>query len=262
MFSTVQSIAREAGELAVEHFDKLADIAVEAKGHLDLVTEADRQVENLISRRLQETFPEDGVFGEEGVATESRSGRIWVIDPIDGTFNFLRGSDDWAISIGLYESRHPSFGVIYAPARDEFLVGGRGMPATLNGKPLARRSGLDPSRAVCSVGFHPSVPIGDQLDALRFIMDEAAMTFRCTGSAITAMIDVAKGEVDGYYGMGISTWDLMAVVPILETIGMTTTLDWASIGLAQKLRFVCGTPDFIELFASEFRPGQSSLMAS
>lgn len=248
MRAEVEAIAREAGDLALRYFAGKTDLLVETKGHLDLVSEADRQVERLISQRLQDAFPQDGVFGEEGVVTQSRSGRIWVIDPIDGTFNFLRGSRDWAVSIGLYEQGRPCFGVVYAPSRNEFLVGARGMRATLNERPLAKRSGLDRSQAVCSIGFHPSVPTAAQLEALRFIMDEAGMTFRCTGSAITALVDVAKGEVDGYYGLGISTWDLMAVLPMLESIGITTTLDWTSITLTQKLDFVCGTPEFLKLF--------------
>lgn len=255
MFEDVQQIAREAGALAVGYFNRVAHIAVDSKGHLDMVTEADRQVESFIGKRLRELYPEDGVFGEEGAAHASKSGRTWVVDPIDGTFNFLRGGDRWAISIGLYEDRQPRFGVVYAPIRDQFLVGGGGRESTLNGALLAKRSGLDRSIGACAIGFHPTIPLDDQLSALRFIMSDAGMTFRNTGSAIADLIDVANGVVDGYVGMGISTWDLMAIVPILEQIGITTTLDWKSIELAQKLRFVCGTPEFLDVFSH--RPAEA-----
>ncbi len=250
MFDDVQTIAREAGALSLDYFSRLANIAVEAKGHLDLVTEADREVESLIVRRLQEVYPQDGIFGEEGAASISRSGRSWVVDPIDGTFNFLRGGDRWAISIGLYEGRQPRFGVIYAPMRDQFLVGGESILPTLNGKPIAKRTGLDRSRAACSVGLHPSIPVGDQLAAIRFIIEDAKMTFRNTGCATSDLIDVATGEVDGYFGLGISTWDLMAILPILDQIDVKTTLDWNAIELPDKLQFACGTPDFLRVFAS------------
>ena len=255
MFDDVQRIAREAGSLAADYFTKLGNVAVESKGHLDLVTEADRQVERLIGERLEEAFPDDGIFGEEGAARQTSSGRIWVVDPIDGTFNYLRGSDQWAVSIGLYEAGQPRFGVVYAPLRDEFLVGGEGFAPTLNGNPLAARSGFDRSRAVCDIGFHPSIPAEEQLGAFRFVIDEAGMTFRCTGSAITALIDVGRGQVDGYFGLGISTWDLMAMLPILKHIGITSTLDWNSIKLQDKLRFVCGTPEFIDVFSSHCPAG-------
>lgn len=249
MYDEVQKIVLEAGALATGYFSRLATIGVESKGHLDLVTEADKAVEALIVRRLQEGFPDDGIYGEEGTAKPSVSGRTWVIDPIDGTFNFLRGGDRWAISIGLHEDRRPAFGVLYAPIRDQLLAGGSGMPSTLNGKTLSCRNGLDRDRAACAVGLHPSIAVDDQLAAIRFILDEARMTFRNSGCAVTDLIDVALGEVDGYLGLGISTWDLMAILPILEQVGVATTIDWDSVDLPQKLRFACGTPEFLQVFA-------------
>ena len=236
--------------MAARYFDRLTSLAVESKSHLDLVSEADRAVERLVSDRLRAVFPDDGVFGEEGVSQPSRSGRAWIIDPIDGTFNFLKGSDHWAVSIGLREGRQPQFGIVFAPKLDRLLVGGRGRGATLNGRPLPRRIGLDRAKAACGIGFHPSVPVSEQTDALRFILEDARMTFRNSGSAVTGLIDVATGAVDGYFGLGISTWDLMAMVPILDELGVRTTIEWASVALDQKLRFACGTPEFLEVFAS------------
>ena len=135
------------------------------------------------------------------------------LDPIDGTFNFVRGGDQWAISIGLYENGHPTFGVIFAPLRSQMLVGGIGLPSTLNGKRLAQRGGLDRSRASCGVGFHPVIPVDLRLETLRFVLQEAGMSFRCCGSATVSLIEVALGQVDGYLGIGESSWDLMAALP-------------------------------------------------
>lgn len=249
MYVALEPIMREAGTLAAEYFDRLSALTVESKGHLDLVSEADRAVEKLIGERLRAAFPGDGIFGEEGVAEPSRTGRAWIVDPIDGTFNFLRGSDHWAVSIGLRDGTRPSFGVVYVPKRDQLMIGGPGQGVRLNGKALAKRIGLDRSKAACSIGFHPSIPTEEQTETLRFIIDDARMTFRNTGSAVTGLIDVATGAVDGYLGLGISTWDLMAMVPILAELGADTTLDWNAIALDDKLRFVCGTPEFLEIFA-------------
>lgn len=248
MREAVEAIAREAGALALGHFGRLG-IAVDAKGPLDLVTEADRAVEALVVQRLLQAFPDDGILGEEGAARETRSGRTWVVDPIDGTFNFLRGGGDWAVSIGLFEDRRPAFGVIFAPARDQLLVGGAGVGAFLNGRPLAPRSGLDRSRAVCSLGFHPAIPVDAQLAVLRFVIEGAGMAFRNTGSTTTALIEVASGIVDGYLGFGVSSWDLMAAVPILEQLGLGNTVDWGSADLGGKLDVACGTPEFLAVFA-------------
>jgi len=249
MYDALEPIIREAGALAARYFDRLSGLTIESKGHLDLVSEADREVEKLIGTRLRAAFPGDGIFGEEGVAEKSRTGRAWIVDPIDGTFNFLRGSDHWAVSIGLRDGTQPRFGAVYVPERDQLMIGGPGQGVRLNGKALPKRAGLDRTKAACSVGFHPSIPTVEQTEALRFILDDARMTFRNTGSAVTGLIDVATGAVDGYLGLGISTWDLMAMVPILAELGAETTLDWDKIALDDKLRFACGTPEFLEIFA-------------
>ena len=243
--AAVEQLAREAGAIAKSHFEALSTVPVVAKGHLDLVTAADQEVERFLTKGLLEAFPEDGIFGEEGAARDGTSGRTWVIDPIDGTFNFVRGGDQWAISIGLHEDGHPTFGVIFAPLRAQMLVGGIGRPSTLNGERLAQRGGLDRSRASCGVGFHPVIPVEMRLETLRFILQEAGMSFRCCGSATVSLIEVALGQVDGYLGIGESSWDLMAALPILDQIGIRSTVDWQTTDLSSKLRFACGTPEFL-----------------
>ncbi|WP_187429879.1 Fructose-1,6-bisphosphatase/inositol-1-monophosphatase [Roseobacter fucihabitans] len=246
---TIERIVLEAGKLALSHFHKLSTVPVEAKGHLDLVTAADKEVEAFVTQALVAAFPEDGVFGEEGAARPGRSGRTWVIDPIDGTFNFVRGGDQWAILIGLYEGGVPTFGVIHVPLRKQTLLGGKGIPSTLNGAAIAQRKGMKPGQASCGVGFHPMVPVDQRLETLRFVLEEAQMSFRCCGSAALSMIEVALGQVDGYLGMGESSWDVMGPVPILEQIGIQTTLDWTQFDLNDKLRFACGTPEFLKAVA-------------
>ncbi|MDW3225720.1 MAG: inositol monophosphatase family protein [Paracoccaceae bacterium] len=246
---TVETIARTAGDLALSHFNKLNTVLVEAKGHLDLVTAADQEVEAFVTRSLIEAFPEDGVFGEEGASRQGGSGRTWVIDPIDGTFNFVRGGDQWAVSIGLYDGERPIFGVVYVPVRGQMLVGGIGRASTLNGARMTRRAGMKAEQAACGVGFHPVIPVDLRLETLRFVLENAQMSFRCCGSATLSLIEIAQGQVDGYLGTGESTWDLMAVVPILEQIGIGCTVDWAQTDLSDKLRFACGTPEFLDAVA-------------
>ena len=242
----VEDIARKAGDLALEYFRKLADLPVEKKGHLDLVTEADRQVEGFLIASLKRSFPEDGVYGEEGGEIDGTSGRTWVIDPIDGTFNFVRGGQNWAISIGLYENRRPVFGVIYAPVRDLMLTGGKDVETRLNDRPLQPIPPLDLSQAAMGVGLHPSVATEDRLEVVRFISDDLRISFRCCGSATLSLIEVAMGETDGYVSLGDSTWDVMAALPILSNLGVSHTIDWDRTELSQKLRFACGSDDFLE----------------
>jgi len=243
--AVVEDIAREAGKLALTYFQSLASLPVEKKGHLDLVTEADKQVEELLIARLQEVFPDDGIFGEEGGEIPGTSGRIWVIDPIDGTFNFVRGGQNWAVSVGLYESRRPVFGVINAPARGLTFVGGMAVPIRLNGKPVKPLPALDMSRASIGLSFHPSVSTADRLEVIRFISDDLGISFRVGGAATISLVEVAMGETDGYLSLGDSTWDVMAALPILDNLGISHTIDWDGIDLSSKLRFACGSPEFL-----------------
>ena len=208
----VESLVLEAGQIAVSHFERLSRVPVESKGHLDLVTLADREVERFLTNELRNAYPDDGVFGEEGSSHAGTSGRVWVVDPIDGTFNFVRGGSQWAISVGLFEQGAPSFGILHAPVRKQTVVGGKTVPASMNGVLLKRRQGMDLSRAAVGVGFHPVIPVDDRLAVLRFVLEEARMTFRCCGSAVISLIDLALGEVDGYVGMGDSSWDLVAAL--------------------------------------------------
>lgn len=245
MHATVQAIAREAGDLALRHFRRLATLPVESKGHLDLVTQADRDVERLVTDRLRAAFPQDGVFGEEGASVAGTSGRIWVVDPIDGTFNFVRGGDQWAVSIGLYAGGAPAFGVIHAPARGQTLVGGGDVETTLNGVALPMRAGFNPQRGAVAVGFHPTIPTRTRLRVLRGVIDDLKLSFRCCGSATASLVELACGQVDGYIACGDSTWDVMAALPALRRIGIASSIDWGRTKLAAKLTYACGTPEFL-----------------
>jgi myo-inositol-1(or 4)-monophosphatase len=249
MYDNAIRIARDAGQIALGHFRKLATVPVESKGHLDLVTLADKEVEAFLIRELRRSYPDDGVFGEEGGDVRGTSGRTWVIDPIDGTFNFVRGSDQWMISVGLYENRAPAFGVLHAPVRDRTYVGGNGISPTVNGEAIAPRQGLDRSRSATNVGFHPIVPVGTRLEALRFVLEDARMVFRSCGSCTISLMEVAEGVVDGYIGMGESSWDLMAALAILQPLGVTSTVDWSKVDLDTRFRFAAGTPEFLDAVA-------------
>lgn len=246
----IEDIARGASSIAMEHFRSLATLPVERKGHLDLVTEADRQVEEFLTKRLREEFPDDGMFGEEGGEVAGSSGRIWVIDPIDGTFNFVRGGQNWAISIGLFEDRKPVFGTIFAPVRDLMISGGLNMPAQLNGKEMGPLPALNLSQGATGIGWHPSIETSDRVELIRFVSDELGINVRFCGSSTLSLVDIAMGETDGYLALGDSTWDVMAGIPILASLGVSSTIDWALTELDAKLRFACGS----ELFLQKVRP--------
>jgi len=243
----VEDIAVQAGEIALRYFRQLSTLPVESKGHLDLVTVADQEVERFISERLQALFPDDGLVGEEGSNVKGGTRRIWVVDPIDGTFNFVRGGDQWAVSIGLLQDGVPEFGVIRVPARDQTFRGGHKCEPAINGRRLDPIKTMDPSRGAAGVETHPVIPTAQRLDVLRFLMDEARLSFRCYGSATISLLEIATGQADGHIGLGESTWDVVAAHAILAPLGVVSTIDWLNTDLSAKLRYACGRPEFLTL---------------
>ena len=167
----------------MRHFAEVATLPVTMKGHLDLVTEADKSVEKHILEGLRRLFPNDGVLGEEGARLDAHSGRLWVVDPIDGTANFVRGNDQWAVSIGLFADGRPQFGVLYAPVRDQLFRGGLQERGTMNGTALGAPVPFDTSRSQIGLSLHPAVSVTRRLTVVRPIIDTLKLDFRSCGSA-------------------------------------------------------------------------------
>ncbi|MFD2249929.1 myo-inositol-1(or 4)-monophosphatase [Pseudochelatococcus lubricantis] len=250
MLERIVAIAEEAGRLALDHFEKRGSLPVTSKAHLNLVTEADRAVESLIASRLRAAFPDDGLFGEESGGQTGGSRRIWVVDPIDGTFNFVRGGDQWAVSIGLFENGCPVLGVIHAPVRGTMLAGGKGSAPTLNGALLAPLTPFAPDRGSIGVGLDSGAPVDEQIEVLRFLMRDARLMIRSCNSATMAMMEVATGEADVYLAMGDSSWDVMAAWPILIALGARATFGWDNVPLTAGLKFAIGKPEAVDLLAA------------
>ena len=232
-------LAEAAGRIGARYFRSGALAAgVEEKGHLDLVTRADKEVEAFLQQELQKLYPADGICGEEGASLRADADRQWVIDPIDGTFNFVRGLPDWAVSIGLYAG-----GV---PIRGETVSGGRDLEVLLNGVKLPPLPPLDRRRGVVAVGFSADTPVERELAALRFIRSELDMTYRHCGSTAAAFLMLAAGQVDASLGFGVCSWDVMGGLPVVERLGGVATIDWKAIGLRQKLDYLAGSTELVE----------------
>lgn len=135
--------------------------------------------------------------------------------------------------------------MIFAPARDLLVAGGIDIKARINGNPMPVLPLFDLARASTGVGFHPSIQTDDRLEVFRFISDELRINFRCCGSSALSLMEIAMGETDGYIALGDSTWDVMAGLPILASLGVSHTIDWDRTDLQEKLRFACGSDPFL-----------------
>ena len=218
-FALAQAMAREAGAVALDYFHRRETLVIETKRDLqDVVSIADREVENLIRARVAEVHAGDGFLGEEYGLAEGHSGYTWVVDPIDGTSPFVNGMPNWCVSIAVLHNSEPVIGVICAPCHDELYAGASGKGATLNGKVLT----LDPSRtirnAVTGIGANNHVTpafVGKMVEKLL----EAGGNFIRNGSGALMLAYVAAGRLVGYYEPYMHAWDCLAGYCLVREAG-------------------------------------------
>nr|WP_321980094.1 inositol monophosphatase [uncultured Cohaesibacter sp.] len=222
-YTLAMSMARDAGAMALERLQDLKNgsISVETKGPLDFVTRADREVEAFIREQILAHFPDDGIVGEELASAHPTSEIKWVIDPIDGTANYIRDLDSWGVSIACVVDGVCEIGVIYGPAKDKLFHARKGAGAFLNGVPLPEARGLAqaPANPIMSLGHSRRIPLSIYLDAIR-CLDDRKIDHRRAGSAAIALTQVAEGKVDGYFEGDLNPWDCLAGLLINAELGI------------------------------------------
>ena len=166
------ALVQEAGKVALGYFNARDQLTIQNKGPQDLASEADVNTELLIRDRLSKAFPQDAFLGEETQPTAYTAGQgIWVVDPIDGTQPFILGMTSWCVSIGFMQDGVIQFGMVYAPARDELFAGGRGIPATLNGKSILVSKAKSVRDGITYAGYSPKSGPGDFLPGFTRLLE-------------------------------------------------------------------------------------------
>ncbi len=198
-------LVRQAGLLAAEM--RTAGVSATRKtGVSDVVTEADHAAEATILARLALERPGDGVLGEEGSAVASRTGRTWVIDPVDGTYNFVRGLDWWCSALALTDGEEILLGAVYHPATDTLFLGGPGLPTTRNGEPLPSIEDRGLADSCVTTYLHPPFFAGPVGEAFTRAMARAA-TLRVLGSGSMDLTAVAQGQLHVSCQHTVPEWD-------------------------------------------------------
>lgn len=214
-----EAIGREAGKLALDYFKRRETLIIETKRDLqDVVSIADRDVENLIRSRIHQTYPADSILGEEYGLEVGTSGYTWVVDPIDGTSPFVNGMPNWCVSIAVLHEDIPVIGVISAPCHDELYVAALGKGATLNGKGLTLDSTRNIRNAVTGIGANNHVSpafVGNMVAQLL----EAGGNFIRNGSGALMLAYVAAGRLVGYYEPYMHAWDCLAGYCLVKEAG-------------------------------------------
>jgi myo-inositol-1(or 4)-monophosphatase len=199
-------------------------LAVENKGLQDFVTVADKRAEQMIRKTLLEQFPHDAFLGEEGGASRSGSSSgTWVVDPIDGTTNFIRGFRHWGVSIAFVSGDEILVGVIYDATQNAIFSAISGEGALRERKPIAAAKTTDPSRGIAILGHSRRTDFEDYLSLSRQIY-ETGMDYRRMGAAAIGLIRVAEGVADLYYERHLSAWDMLAGALIAREAGAVVAL--------------------------------------
>ena len=185
----------------------------------DLVSDADREAERVIQELLAAERPDDGLLAEEGARAESGSGRRWVVDPLDGTINFLYGFPAWCVSVALQDERGGLVGVVHDPLRDETVSAVRGEGCEVGGEPVRVRECKRLETALVATGFGYEPARRAQQAELVAHMLPRVRDIRRAGAAALDLAWVAAGRLDGYYERGLKPWDWAAGRLLVEEAG-------------------------------------------
>ncbi len=247
--------ARRAGDVIVRYVDRIDTLTVKTKERNDFVSEVDKQAEDEIIQIIRAAYPDHGILGEESGALSGRDDYTWVIDPLDGTTNFLHGFPVFSVSIAIKYRGRVEHGVVYDPLRNELFTASRGGGAQLNNRRLRASSLRSLEGALIGTGF----PFRAQQDLALYLQMFAALAsktagIRRAGSAALDLAYVAAGRMDGFWEMGLKEWDMAAgLLMIQEAGGSAGGLDGSS-GIPESGDVLCGGQKVFKLMADEFKP--------
>jgi myo-inositol-1(or 4)-monophosphatase len=218
--------ARAAGEVLLSYYGRAPEGLESKTSATDPVSDADREAERVIRELLEAERPDDGLMGEEGSRSPAPSGRRWIVDPLDGTVNFLYGLRAWGVSIALEDEEGLAVGVVFNPVSGECFEAERGKGATVNAEPIHVTGCRSLDRAMVATGFsYESERRADQAEILVSLLPRIR-DLRRAGAAALDLAYVAAGRADAFYERGLKRWDEAAgLLLVHEAGGVTADLD-------------------------------------
>jgi fructose-1,6-bisphosphatase/inositol monophosphatase family enzyme len=224
-YELAAALVREAGQLAL--LMRMAGLESEQKTSVsDVVTAADHAAEAYVLEQLRRCRPDDGILGEEGASVEGTSGRTWVIDPVDGTYNFLHGSTYWCSAIALKDRSDVLLGAVFQPEEDKLWLGGHDRPATLNGDPITsfaddggRRNATDVAELGAATYIHPTWLMDPMCAMPWHAAATSAASLRMLGSGSCDLGRVADGQLGCWFQHSCPEWDWLPGKAIVRAAG-------------------------------------------
>ena len=217
--------ALAGGRVLVPYFRKLEPGTITEKTKNDYVSVADRESEAVIKAELELRFPQYAFLGEETGAFGDNA-RVWIVDPLDGTLNFVQGFPHWCVSVALWDAEGPVVGCVWDPLKEDLFVATRGEGATWNGQPMSISTQMSLDGAFLATGF--AYQLGERFQTYSKALERAfyrAKGIRRAGSAALDLAHLAAGIYDGYFEMGLQKWDMAAGVLLVQEAGGLIS-DW------------------------------------
>jgi len=235
--------ARRGGSILLRHLNRLDKLRVEKKGHNDFVSDADRAAEDAVIEVIQKHYPDHAILAEES-GVQGDSDTVWIIDPLDGTTNFLHGFPQFCVSVAVKVNGRVEAGAIYDPMRQELFAASRGNGATLDDRKIRVSGRTELEHALVGTGFpfrQQDMDMGPYLAMLGKVVRNTSGVRR-PGAAALDLCYVAAGRLDAFWETGLKAWDLAAGSLIIrEAGGIVSALDGGEDYLDAG-HILCGTP--------------------
>jgi len=250
--------ARRAGSMLIKKMVNLSKLKIEEKGHNDYVSDADHAAEKAVIDCILKHYPDHAILAEES-GQHGESDTVWIVDPLDGTTNYLHGFPVFAVSIGVQVKGRMEHGVVYDPMRQELFTASRGQGAQVDGRRIRVSGQKQLERALVGTGFpyrRVDDELGPYLEMLAKVL-KSTSGVRRPGAAALDLAYVAAGRLDAFWETGLKSWDLAAGSLIIrEAGGMVSGLD-GSENYLETGHILTGTPkiyrDIAKLCASEIK---------
>lgn len=244
-----KTIATQAGELALGFFRDIGALVIERKGVQDMVSNADRDVETFVRAQLNKHFPDDGIVGEEHASVTGTSGYTWVIDPIDGTANFINNIPAWCVILACVHDDETKIGVIFEPCYGELFWGAKGAGSFVNDRAMKTAQSAGFHDGNFAVGMSGRTESGLVVDFIGQLAEKGGLFFRNASGGLS-LAYVAAGRLIGYAEPHMNAWDCLAGQLLIAEAGGCVERQSADEMLEKGGRVVTSMPQiFDELVA-------------
>lgn len=246
--SNAKQWMKEAGEKIMSSFHSTLHIQ-EKSGRTDLVTNIDKEIEAFLSEKIKEAYPAHQILGEEGMGHQhtSKQGIIWIIDPIDGTLNFIHQQRNFAISIGVYQDGIGQLGLIYDVVHNEMYSAQRGQGAFFNDVPIARLQHVNLQDSMISINASWLLPNSYIRTENVIQLVQTVRATRSFGSAALGIAGVVMGQMDAYMSMRLAPWDIAGGLVLLHEVGAEVSdLKGNPIEFPKKSSFIITKPGLLQ----------------